>query len=95
MGEVMAQPVDDGNAAFSIPGLVTGNGDFIHPWPGMTLRDYFAAHCPITFTEFLKGWKRTGETNTDDAFQRFAEFRHQYADAMLAARKPKEETNAE
>jgi hypothetical protein len=54
---------------------------------GISLHDYFAAHCPITFTEFLLGWKRAKEAPMDEALGRFAELRHEYADAMLKARK--------
>jgi hypothetical protein len=52
---------------------------------GISARDYFAAHCPITFTEFLPGWKKTGESSTDETLLRFASFRFEYADAMLKA----------
>lgn len=36
--------IKDGGSAYPVPGLNgLPNGEFIHPWPGMTLRDYFAA----------------------------------------------------
>jgi hypothetical protein len=83
---------EDGGPAFPIEGKlkVDSYGDVvgfvIDHQRGMTLRDYFAAHCPITFTEFLKGWKRPDDANTEAAFDRFAELRLEYAAAMLKAR---------
>lgn len=53
---------------------------------GMSLRDYLAAHCPITFTEHLEGWKQTNKASTDEAMIAYARFRYKYADAMLVAR---------
>jgi hypothetical protein len=91
----MSQEIDDGGQAFPVPGLSQlPNDQFIHPYGGMTLRDYHAAHCPISFTEFLGGWKRAKEAATDEALLRFAQLRHDYADAMIAARKPKGDDNA-
>ncbi len=86
----------DGGFAFplaAIPPTATFDGQmhrhtlFQPANPGMSLRDYFAAHCPITFSEFLQGWKRTHEASTDEALERYAEFRFEYADAMLTAKR--------
>mgnify|MGYP001588333858 CR=1 FL=1 len=49
---------------------------------GMLLRDYFAAHCPITIEDagnFNRGY-------TGDFMDFYAKIRIQYADAMLKAR---------
>jgi hypothetical protein len=56
-------------------------------WGGLTKREYFAARCPITFTEFLKGWKKTQEATIEETLRRYAELRFDYADAMVAAGK--------
>lgn len=55
--------------------------------PGMTLRDYFAAHAP----EPPRGWTGTAETleqlsRPDGQIYALMEWRWFYADAMLAAR---------
>ena len=48
---------------------------------GMSLRDYFAANCPITWTEA----QEYNDTGFDEvAF--FANVRYEYADAMIAER---------
>jgi hypothetical protein len=56
-------------------------------WGGLSNREFYAAHCPITFTEFLKGWKKTQEATMEETLQRYAEFRFEYADAMLVTGK--------
>lgn len=61
------------------------NGEEIKPqtfsaYPGMTLRDYFAAHAPVVPDDF--GWAAS-ET---DLVQRMTRWRYAYADSMLAAR---------
>lgn len=68
---------DTGGPAFPI--AITGAGgfktvdEFDRAVAGMTLRDYFAAHCPMEIDE-----RRSWETE--------AEVRYKYADAMLAER---------
>ena len=47
------------------------------------LRDYFAAHCPITLTEFAKGYTKINEDSTTESLAAFAIFRFRYADSML------------
>ena len=48
--------------------------------PGMTLRQYYAAHCPISWEESQNyNSSRRGETEF------FAAIRFEYADAMIAA----------
>jgi len=48
---------------------------------GMTMRDYFMAHCPIT-------WDQAQDYNTggEDEITFFCKLRIEYADAMLAER---------
>lgn len=59
---------------------------------GMTLRDYFATHCPLTYSEAWKIWtarefKTLGEQSEHGPFLAFyAGLRCDYADAMLKAR---------
>lgn len=64
-----------------------------HPGPtGMTLRDWFAGHAPITIADaaLVGGWNET-ETFSDDLtrgimFSTLALMRYEYADAMLNER---------
>lgn len=53
-----------------------------------TLRDYFAAHCPMTLETYLMGVdkEKIKAWKTADALASFALARYQYADAMLKAR---------
>jgi len=58
---------------------------------GMTLRDYFAAHAPITLTdavEFLDtyGGEVTGPWPPQEVLRTLADLRVEYANAMLKAR---------
>ena len=58
---------------------------------GMTLRDYFAAHCPITIEQAVVIANDldlpTDVVRSFDGLMRwYAELRVRYADAMLAAR---------
>jgi hypothetical protein len=58
---------------------------------GMTLRDYFAAHSPITLTdavEFLDtyGGEVTGPWPPKEVLRTLADLRIEYANAMLKAR---------
>lgn len=60
--------------------------DFQYAERGMTLRDYFASNCPITWTEFLIGWKFSKTALTTEALEAWCDMRFDYADAMLKAR---------
>ena len=71
---------DNGGPAFPKAGL--------DPWAkaqevftGMSLRDYFAAHCPITWDE-----AQNYNTGGTDEMQWFVAMRLQYADTMIAER---------
>ena len=58
-------------------------------FPGMTLRDYFAAHSPISVNDakehFYLKYKRNADL--DEMFTTLAFLRLKYADAMMEARK--------
>lgn len=60
-------------------------------YEGMTLRDYFAAHCPMTIVEFGHGLEAIGheDASADQMLTAFARIRYNYADAMLKAREAK------
>lgn len=61
----------------------------INPMGGMSLRDYFAAHCPFTFTEFMGALVQNDsfkQATSADMLQRYCTFRFEYADAMIKAR---------
>jgi hypothetical protein len=78
--------VEDGGPAYPSVNDITADNFKTSGHAGLSIRDYFAAHCPIAFTEFLVGWKKTNESTTTEAMQRYAGFRFEYADAMIAAR---------
>lgn len=56
-------------------------GDGSWPSDGMTLRDYFAAHCPITMEE-----ADDYHMHEDGLISFYAAMRYEYADAMIAER---------
>jgi hypothetical protein len=66
------------------------NGNPFGNYHGMTLRDYLAAHAPITLADvyhtFFDNKPDIGEPNTELLMKAFAKVRYQYADAMLEAR---------
>ena len=82
---------DDDRPVF--PMYVPGNearGD--HMQIGAWLSDYYAAHCPLSVVEAWQIWSNRPPTlfaSEDRAgfWTWFAAIRHEYADAMLAARK--------
>lgn len=55
---------------------------------GMTLRDYFAAHCPMTLTEYITALPDDAKRDftTERLFSGFAQKRMEYADAMIKER---------
>jgi hypothetical protein len=58
-------------------------------WQGMTLRDYFAAHAPITLADSYHAFMQKpdiGEPTKEQLMQDLAESRYAYATAMLKAR---------
>jgi hypothetical protein len=62
--------------------------------PGMTLRDYFAAHAPITYQDAVEwldcyGGEVVGPWNPGTIMETLVDLRNEYADAMLAAREQK------
>ena len=52
----------------------------------ITLRDYLAAHCPVSFSEFLRGWTNTETATATTSMEAYAVLRYRYADAMLKER---------
>lgn len=78
----MSDTVNDGGQAFP---WATGKGSYSQ---GMSLRDYHAAHCPITFSEFLRAWSKTDIASAEESIAAYATLRQRYADAMLKARRP-------
>ena len=59
-------------------------GQSIEETQGMSLRDYFAAHAPITGEWFLSARKQTDDPRV--AARALVEWAYVYADAMLAER---------
>ena len=62
---------ETGGSAF--PFARVSQGVVVDRSEGMTLRDYFAAHCPSPVAD-ISTWKEE------------AEYRYEYADAMIAER---------
>ena len=78
----------DGGPAFPIH-VKDISGGFVG-YNGMSLRDHFAATCPVTFDEFIKIFGLLDACAPSFiTIQRYANFRMEYADAMLAAREVK------
>ena len=82
-----------GGQAFplSYEGLKTfGNPTGRHAEPGMTLRDYFAAHAPITMHDARQVWDATSDNEVAptgrELIYLLAHLRMEYANSMLAAR---------
>jgi len=82
----------DGGPAFPRPaseytkdGSCADGNHAISAQTGMTLRDYFAAHAPITFQDACDAIGEDGYSYKE-AFTRLARMRMAYADAMLAER---------
>jgi len=73
---------DNGGPAFSAPGITgyeNANGEIQYVnWPGMTLRDWFAAKA-------MQGWMANGEL-PDEQPDVVARLAYRMADAMLAER---------
>jgi hypothetical protein len=53
---------------------------------GMSLRDYFAAHCPVTYSEFLHGCSGAQTATAKESLDAYSRLRLEYADSMLKAR---------
>ena len=83
------QKIDDGGSAFPVASPSRGTG--------MSLRDALAINCPMTMEEFLKVY---GRSEMQDLFggglydherreflKMFAQFRYEYADAMIAEKR--------
>lgn len=69
---------NDGGAAFPSPRGTRVTGEVQFSEPGMSLRDYFAAHAPPA----PDGWGSSYDFSED----RCADWAYTYADAMLAER---------
>ena len=69
----------DGGQAFPIPVAIGPNGEEHDAYPGMTLRDYFAAKA-------MRLVDREWDTPHDDQLLAIAQLAYRIADAMLAAR---------
>jgi hypothetical protein len=78
----MGEQINDGGPAFPFREHFGGSG--YERFPGMTLRDYFAAAA-------LQGWCACPTTAGTE--QDAAELAYRYADAMIAARERKEGLN--
>lgn len=89
----MSNKINDGGPAFPVPDSHHANGQVHYGSNGMSLRDWFAGHCPLKFEDsansygFLSIEKILMQDDHREAFFQFdAEARMEWADAMLAAR---------
>jgi hypothetical protein len=86
------QKIDDGGCAFPVPNDANVNGQ-----QGMSLRDAMAKDCPMTMEEFLKVYGRSEmqdlfggglyDIDRGEFLKMFAQFRYEYADAMIAEKR--------
>lgn len=74
----------DGGPAFPGPVNVEAKQVWAQ-YPGVSMRDYFAAHAPITVADAMKSFEEAKLTHAQ-LFKRIAQMRYAYADAMIAAR---------
>lgn len=88
--------------AFPRTGWRNEGGDYpetIMHQNGMTLRDYLAAHAPISFEEACGIQGRAPDRRSPEVMADFlaqwSRLRYEYADAMLAAQTVEEDQNAE
>ncbi|WP_063923111.1 hypothetical protein [Cupriavidus basilensis] len=76
----MTKPINDGGQAFPLPVTFDRNGHACEAYPGMTLRDYFAAKA-------MGGMLADPNVKLDGNLPtQLAELAYTVADAMLAAR---------
>ena len=89
--------IDDGGPAFPGEYAITmrhpdgGDETRMISGAGMTLRDYFAAHAPVTPESWARDWMEVNGGNFDDrtpgeVAEIMASWCYYYADAMLAER---------
>ncbi len=76
---MMADQKDTGGDAFPSQVAITVAGDVYQPYPGMTLRDYFAGQAMAGLA--------SKEANTKVAPERIARRAYVLADAMIEERK--------
>lgn len=78
-----------GGPAFSATGPVSNKG--------MTLRDYFAAHAPITLADAVSVLEHSNAPSCTiyETLAYLAKLRTDYADAMIAARAPRPDFSTE
>ena len=92
------KPTNDGGPAFPFPTMEQGSTCTAGAWaasPGMTLRDYFAAHAPAMPSDLgrlaledadVDNPDKTHGEKCDVLLSIVSEWRYRYADAMLKAR---------
>lgn len=98
MSEKIAESAerDNGGPAFPELGNVGHNSDW-QSESGMSLRDWFASHCPLTFSEAWSIWTNVERVPFDKTMQDggeredflsfYAQLRFEYADAMIVGRR--------
>lgn len=82
----MTEEIKDGGQAFPQPIAVSPMGDYCPAYPGMTLRDYFAAKA---LAALISHEGKDYENRGKKAVPILAKFAYEYADTMLAAREAK------
>lgn len=81
--------INNGGCAFPVPHCIGPNGDIMqYGEPGMTLRDHFASHAPITFKlvdNVLGGLSKTSlfpDADREMVFETWASLSYEYADGL-------------
>ena len=77
---------NDGGAAFPLNTANMGGSGACFPDPGMSLRDYYAAHAPDMPDQWWLDTKAQYGGRVGAYAEAIAAWRYFYADAMLAAR---------
>jgi hypothetical protein len=87
--------LNDGGQAFPVAESDPVLGSRVTP--GMSLRDYLAAHCPVTMAEYVVefGFQTIKDLHTADNasiywnsfLMMFTRMRYEYADALIEERK--------
>lgn len=78
--------INDGGPAFPVNGMQLPNDQVVYPFPGMTLRDYFAEKAMSAFLRDAKGVGNLPDENRKDVWLKVGALAYEQADAMLRAR---------
>ena len=82
---------NDGGQAYPVPLAAGTMGDILHGYEGMTMRQYYAAHAPVTLDDALLFARHAclsvgmlDDVSRGGVFRALAILRLEYADMMIA-----------